>query len=274
MKFICYNENEIKELKMKICLVQCHSNQDIKSNLDYEKTTIEKSAKQGCDLVVFPELFLTGYIATEKTKSLAITQNSGLLKDIQSICKLNNIACVMGFPRKEKSQVFNSACFIDKNGKIVGVYDKTHLFGDEKLYFSAGNELKIFDTSFGKIGLLICYDIEIPEAARNLALKGAEMIVCISANMKPYDNLHKMCIVSRAIENSIPIVYCNYSGKDTLFTFVGQSNIIHRNGKNDCRFSKHKALLCGTLNLPEKCEDENMDYLKNLRNDLYKYKNL
>ena len=64
-----------------------------------------------------------------------------------------------------------------------------------------------------------------------LALNGAEMIVCISANMKPYDNLHKMCIISRSVENSIPVVYCNYVGKDPQFTFVGQSNIINSNGK-------------------------------------------
>lgn len=256
---------------MKICLVQCRSTQDINSNINFAKVSIEKAIKHRCDLIVFPEMFLTGYIASEKTKTVAITKDSEILKDIQSFCKAKNIACVIGFPRKEKSKIFNSACFIDKNGERVGVYDKTHLFGDEKSYFSAGNSLKVFDTSFGKIGLLICYDIEIPEVARNLALCGAEAIICISANMNPYDDLHQMCIVSRAIENSIPVIYCNYTGKDPIFTFVGRSNIIHRDGTKECRFSKRKGLYFGTINLPETCEDENLDYLKNLRNDLYKY---
>ncbi len=260
-----------KELYMKICLVQCQSKHDIKSNLTFAKNTIEKVTKKGCDLIIFPEMFLTGYVATEKTKTIGITKTDSLVKELQSVCKRNNIACVFGFPRKEKSKIFNSACFIDKNGEMVGLYDKTHLFGDEKIYFSAGNELKVFDTSFGKIGMLICYDIEFPETARVLALNGAEMIVCISANMKPYDNLHKMCIISRAIENSIPIVYCNYVGKDSQFTFVGQSNIINSNGKNECKFSNHDALLYGTLNLSKNCDDYNMNYLKNLRKDLYKY---
>ena len=214
---------------------------------------------------------MTGYVATEKTKTIAISKTDDIIKELQTICKSSNIACVFGFPRKEKSRIFNSACFIDKNGEIVGLYDKTHLFGDEKLYFFAGNELKVFDTSFGKIGLLICYDIEFPETARVLALNGAEMIVCISANMKPYDNLHRMCIISRAIENSIPVVYCNYVGKASQFTFVGQSNIINSNGKNECKFSNHKNLLYGTLNLSQICDDDNMNYLKNLRKDLYKY---
>lgn len=228
-------------------------------------------SKKGCDLIIFPETFLTGYVATEKIKTIAISKTDDIIKELQTICKSSNIACVFGFPRKEKTKIFNSACFIDKNGEMVGLYDKTHLFGDEKLYFSAGNELKVFDTSFGQIGLLIFYDLEFPETARTLAFNGAEMIICISANMKPYDNLHKMCIISRAIENSTPVVYCNYIGKDSQFIFVGQSNIINSNGKNECKFSNRNTLLYGTLNLSEICDDDNMKYLKNLRKDLYKY---
>ncbi|MDE6060664.1 MAG: carbon-nitrogen hydrolase family protein [Clostridia bacterium] len=256
---------------MKIRLVQCHSEQDINSNIAYAKAVLEKSAAQNFDLVVFPELFLSGYIATANTKSIAISSDSKVLGDLQAICAANDIACALGFPRKDNENIYNSACFIDRNGTPIGIYDKTHLFGDEKLYFSFGNELKVFDTSFGKIGLLICYDIEFPEAARALAMSGAEMIVCISANMKPYDDLHKTCVISRAIENSLPIVYCNYSGKDNKFSYVGQSNIIHSNGKCECKFSKRKKILSGTLNIPESCKDDNMNYLKNLRDDLYKY---
>ena len=256
---------------MRIRLVQCHSNQDINSNIAYAKAILEKSAAQNFDLVVFPEMFLTGYMVAANTKSIAISSDSKVLEDLQSTCAANKIACVFGFPRKEDENIYNSACFIDKNGTIAGIYDKTHLFGDEKLYFSFGNQLNVFDTSLGKISLLICYDIEFPEAARSLAKSGAEMIVCISANMKPYDDLHKTCIISRAIENSLPIVYCNYSGKDNNFLYVGQSNIIHSNGKSECKFSKRKKTLDGTLNIPEICNDGNMNYLKNLRDDLYKH---
>lgn len=100
---------------MKICLVQCHSKEDINSNLNFAKTIIKKAVKHCCDLIVFPEMFLTGYIATEKTKAIAITENDKAIKELKSVCKTNNIACVFGFPRKEKSKIFNSACFIDKN---------------------------------------------------------------------------------------------------------------------------------------------------------------
>ena len=94
---------------MKICLVQCHSKHDIQLNLEYAKKTLERAATQSCDLVVFPELFLTGYVATEKTKTIAIKSDSNELKDLQFICESNNIACVIGFPRKDKTNIFNSA---------------------------------------------------------------------------------------------------------------------------------------------------------------------
>lgn len=93
---------------MKLRLVQCRPKQDFEANLDFTKISIKKAAKKGCDLIVFPEMFLTGYIVTEKTKFIAITKINNKTNDLQNICKLNNIAYVFGFPRKDKSNVFNS----------------------------------------------------------------------------------------------------------------------------------------------------------------------
>ncbi len=269
VKNILYNQG----VNMKICIVQCHSINDINKNVNSAKIDIEKAAKKHCDLIVFPELFLTGYSAGEDIKNINFKDISKNIEEIQGLCKKDNIACVIGFPRKENSKVYNSACFIDKNGKILYVYDKTHLFGDEKLVFSKGNKLDVFDSPFGKIGLLICYDIEIPEAARTLAIKGAQIIICISANMKPYDNLHKLNIKSRAIENMIPIIYCNYVGKDKYFEYVGRSNVIDINGNNICKFSRHRKLIYANLDFRNISLDENMNYLNNLRIDLYNYWN-
>ena len=234
---------------MKICLVQCCLKDNIDKNLNLAKIDIEKASKKHCNLIVFPELFLTGYSAEEDIKNINFKSVSKRIEEIQRLCKEYNIACVMGFPRKENSKVYNSASFIDKNGEILYVYDKTHLFGDEKLVFDKGNKLDVFNSSFGKIGLLICYDIEIPEVARTLALKGAQIIICISANMKPYDKLHKLNIKSRAIENMIPVIYCNYVGRDKYFKYVGQSNVIDMKGNNICKFSKHKKLIYANLKL-------------------------
>lgn len=254
---------------MKICIVQCPSNSNLNENLNTAKSVLINASKKQCDLVVFPELYLSGYLLDKNIRTNAVDLKHYAIKSLQEICRQHNIACVIGFPRKNSCDLFNSSCFIDKDGKIVGVYDKTHLFGDEKLYFTAGQVLKTFETSLGKVGLLICYDIEFPEPSRTLALQGADMIVCISANMKPYYNLHKKFIEIRALENTIPIIYCNYIGKNQQFSFVGKSNIINNKGKNICRYSKNKKLICGNL-LKEAIDDRNIIYVNNLRPELYR----
>ncbi len=257
-----------KEQKVKICIVQHKSTLNKKYNIAYIKDAIIKAKKKKCDLIVFPELFLTGYLIKENAKNVAETVSGNSVKELKSLCKQYSMICICGFAREDKARVFNSACVIDKNGELVGFYDKTHLFGDEKLYFAKGNELKVFDTSIGKLGVLICYDIEFPEPSRILALNGADIICCIAANMKPYNKLHKMFIKTRAMENGIPVVYCNYIGKDEDFDYVGESNIVDVNGKYMFKSSKKNKLFYGSL-VDSKIKDDNINYLKNRREDLY-----
>ena len=266
---LCYNYHKGEGI-MNICIAQYLSNNSLNENLTTAKNVIKKAKEKSCDLVVFPELFLSGYLLGENLKTNSINLKHFAIKELKQTCAECNIACVVGFPRKEKNLIYNSACFIEKTGEILDVYDKTHLFGDEKLYFAKGQKLKTFDSSLGKIGLLICYDIEIPEASRTLAINGATTIICISANMKPYDDLHKKFIEIRALENTANIIYCNYVGKNEQFSFVGRSNIITNEGKNVCKYSKTKKLIFGTL-LEKTIEDENMIYLNNIRPELYEY---
>lgn len=254
---------------MKFCIVQCKPNKDKSINLTNLDKILNKAKKEACDLVVFPELYLTGY-DLKNLKENTETLDGKSVSHIRQVCKKLKISTIFGFPRICKNKIYNSACLIDENGNVVGCYDKTHLFGEENNHFEKGNELNIFDFSFGKIGLLICYDIEFPEPARILAMKGADMVCCISANMKPYDNLHKMFIKSRAVENSIPIIYCNYVGHDDEFTYCGRSNVINNKGVNLKQFSRKNRLLYCEIKDFKKVDDPAMNYLQNLRTDIYK----
>lgn len=254
---------------MKICIVQCQSLKGKQKNLYRARKILENAKNSSCDLVVFPELYITGY-NLEDIKSEAETIDGESIVYFKKLCKDLEVSVIFGFARKHDDKVFNTACCIDKNGKLVGYYDKTHLFGDENNYFDKGNEFKIFNTSFAKIGMLICYDIEFPEPSRFLSKQGVDFICCISANMKPYDNLHKMYIQTRAVENSTPVVYCNYVGKDEYFTYCGRSNIVKRNGKALFKFyARKRKLLKADLQLKESIKDSAMNYLANLREDLY-----
>lgn len=256
---------------MKVATYQCLSVLDKDKNISRAKEIITKASKNNCDLVVFPELFLTGYSSNDYIKNSAFTLKDNSILTLQKLCKESNIACVVGFAKTEKKKVFNSACFIDKNGKIAGVYDKTHLWGGEKSVFEPGDELNVIETSMGKVGLLICYDIEFPEPARILASKGADFICCISANMKPYDDVHKTFIKARALENMVPVIYCNYVGDDGNFVYVGQSNVIDSDGKDVSRFSKKVELKFAQINIHKEKTDIS-NYFSDIRNDLYQLK--
>lgn len=153
----------------------------------------------------------------------------------------NRISVIYGFPEfNESGKPYNSANLIGSDGCLIGTYRKTHLFGDEDKFFEAGTEYPVFDTPLGRIGIMICYDVEFPEPARYLAEGGADFLVAISANMEPYNTEHKLGIPARARENSIYIAYCNYTGRDRKYKYCGQSVIVDPSGD---RISGQAALL-------------------------------
>jgi len=177
----------------------------------------------------------------------------------------------MGFPEKgEDGQVYNSMMFIDRDGSIAYVYRKTHLFGEtDRAQFAPGQEIKAFDTSFGRIGMQICYDIEFPETSRLLALDGAQLICAASANMYPYEKLHTMFAKVRAIENHTPFAYVNAIGNDGTYTYCGQSCLIDADGQSIAKAEEQDILLIGEVAIGAVLEDKNMDYLQNRRQDIY-----
>jgi predicted amidohydrolase len=115
---------------------------------------------------------------------------------------------------------------INSNGEVEGVYRKIHLWDIERSYFTPGKRFEVFKTKFGKIGLGICYDLEFPESARALALKGAQIIFYSSAQPEPMGNHVDAYIKSRAGENCLYVCHSNRTGREDKMTFFGQSQIV------------------------------------------------
>ena len=114
----------------------------------------------------------------------------------------------------------NNAVVIDDEGEVIGTYSKNHLFGDEPKYFTANGEYPVFDTKYGKIGIMICCDNNFPEPARILALGGAELIFMPAAWRVQEEDLWKLLISSHACENNVFIAAANvFSRMDDLFLF-------------------------------------------------------
>ena len=133
-------------------------------------------------------------------------------------------AIVIGLAeRRSDGRIANSALAIDRDGRIAGCYRKMQLFGDEAEAFIPGETLEIVELAGVRVGLMICFDIEFPEIGRALAVGGAELLVSISANMRPFGPDHRLCVQARALENRRPHVYVNQVGPGETFLFSGDS---------------------------------------------------
>jgi predicted amidohydrolase len=263
--------------KYRICLVQTTSYKDGKEhNLNRAEEIVRQAAEKGASLVVFPELYISGYVADREVQTLCEGADGPSEKRMAELASNYGIHIIYGYPEKADEaagdtglSIFNSANLIDDKGLLIGTYRKSHLFLDESVVYTPANEYPVFETELGRIGMLICYDIEFPEPARSLALRGADIIVCISANMAPYYELHSRFSFVRAVENSLPVAYCNYTGSDNRFEYVGRSGLYMPDAELFCApsvkgfesGSSTEGLIFADVDLTKKDPEGPFDYL-------------
>ena len=249
------------------CVVQTPSYPyDKAGNLQRALDTMETAAAQGASLILFPEMFLTGYLIRNKLEELSESLEDGpALAALSAKAKALSMGVLMGLPLKNPTgKPYNAIVMIDRDGTIAGVQAKTHFFGGEEKMFSTGEALQAFDTSFGRMGILVCYDGEFPETARSLALDGAKMICMCAANMTPYEDYHFVYMRTRAMENRIYTLYCNYVGNEKRFHYCGQSGIFHPTGRILAEADQETpGLLYAPIDLADTtAEDDYLNYLR------------
>ncbi len=224
------------------------------------------------DLVVFPELFLSGY-TTSKPEELALDLEGSEVGAIARLARENSTAVIFGAPERSSVGVANSAICVDRYGNIRGSYRKTHLFGSERDAYVAGNEFLIVDLNSVRAGIMICFDVEFPEVARTLAKAGANLLVTISANMDPFGRDHDVFATARALENGLLHLYVNQVGRGEAFTFAGGTMMVSADGDRlaEAGAAKEKVIR-RQLDLSgrsvERPEDLRPEYLKEMRGPL------
>lgn len=202
---------------------------DVEGNTARAVDAIRSNAH--ADIAVFPELYLSGYTYRELDR-LSRTVDSPELRRIAAAAADVGTAVVLGFAEATPGGVANSVACIDRDGSIAGVYRKTYLFPSEaEAGFVPGEELLIVELAGRRVGPLICFDIEFPEPARQLALAGADLLVTASANMEPFYIDHAIGSVARAHENRLPHLYANLVGSGDGLVFVGASRSIAPTGE-------------------------------------------
>lgn len=208
---------------------------DNAGNLARVLERLDAAAKHGAQLVVFPECALSGYCfgSLEEARPYAERPSGGFAEEFARLCQNRGVTGVLGFLEQEGS-CFNSALLATAQG-ARGRYRKTHLptLGVDR-FVTPGGELRVFDAPFGRLGILICYDIRFPEAARVLGLQGADVIALPTNWPEGAESAPDFITRARAWENRVYVVAANRVGMERGRRFIGRSQIVAPTGEILC----------------------------------------
>lgn len=250
---------------------------DKKANIRRIEEYAAKAKQDGAELVIFPELSLTGYTVRDELFDLAEVIPGPSTNAVIKIAKKHETHIVFGMPElSEKTQatIYNAAVLVGPEG-YIGKYRKIHLpthsVFEEKRYFRPGYHVGAFSTGIGKIGLIICYDIFFPEVCRLTRLEGAQIIVCVSASPAVRKSFFETLTVARAIENAAFLAYVNLVGIEDGLQFWGGSRLIAPNGKIIAKAKyDEEDLVVGEVNYTDiKSVEAFVPTLKDLRPELF-----
>ncbi|HUY24515.1 MAG TPA: nitrilase-related carbon-nitrogen hydrolase [Candidatus Saccharimonadales bacterium] len=203
---------------------------------------IARAANAGARLIVLPELANSGYAFASSEEAELASESSadgpGLLMWAEQ-CRRLGVWVVAGFSERAKAGRFDSAALLGPTG-VIGVYRKAHLFFNEQTYFQPGDSgFPVFDLPFGRVGMLICYDLWFPEAARVLSLAGAD-IICVPTNWvanfrrRIQDergwNMGNYASVAVATQNQVYLAAADRIGSERDIDFVGGSCVVGPDG--------------------------------------------
>lgn len=226
-------------------VIQHHCTEQKHENLKRTESLIQQTKAQGANLVLLPELHATPYFCQDMSlKNFELAENSHgetaqmLQEASEGIVLIGSI-----FEANQDLKIFHNTALVYDNGELVGTYRKTHIPDDpgfaEKYYFTPGESIEPIETSIGKLGVLVCWDQWFPEAARIMALKGAECLLYPTAiGWDPNDNIQaqqsqllawQTIQYSHSVANHLPVIAANRigfeKGVSTKTNFWGNSFI-------------------------------------------------
>ena len=225
---------------------------DRNANLERGQALAAEAARRGADLLIFPELWTTGY-ALERAAELGEPLDGYTARTLCGWAQAHKLWITGSFLLRQGDQVRNAAPLFGPGGEILGPYAKIHRFGPmaEDRWLAAGDAPGLFDLPWGRAGLAICYDLRFPELFRTLALAGATLILLPSEWPHPRLAHWRTLIRARAIENQCFIATVNRVGSDRSNTFCGHSALIDPWGETVAEAGEDEALLTATIDLAQ-----------------------
>ncbi|GFO59615.1 carbon-nitrogen hydrolase [Geomonas silvestris] len=203
---------------------------DVDANLAQVREALARLAQRGTELVVLPEMWSSGFAYKELNRLAQRTPE--IVEELERLSREYGMVIVGSLPEPHGDKVYNTAYLVDR-GRLAGSYRKLHLFSlmGEDRSLDAGDRAVVAETSLGRVGMLICYDLRFPELARRLTLDGAEILVVPGEWPKPRDDHWHTLLRGRAIENQLFIVAANCCGMVGKLDFFGGSLILGPKGE-------------------------------------------
>lgn len=267
-------------LRIAICQMKVEEHKS--QNLKTAALLLRDAASKGAQFAVLPEIFNCPYTPSAFIDHAEDGIEGPSSQAISSLAKELGIYITAGsIPERCNDKFFNTSYTFDPKGRLIGTYRKIHLFDidvpdkirfRESDTFSPGNKILVMDTTFGKIGVMICYDIRFPELMRLMALAGADVVIVPAVfNMTTGPAHWELLMRTRAIDNQVYVIAASCARNEVApLVAYGHSMITDPWGEILCKGSEKEEILSVTLD-PEKLHTvrRNMPFLKHRRTDLY-----
>lgn len=273
--------------KIKIAAIQMSTVADKMENVRTVKTYLEKIKDENPDFVILPEMFCCPY-QTENFPIYAEKEGGPVWQQLSGYAKQYGIYLIGGsMPEKNaEGNVYNTSYIFDREGKQIGKHRKVHLFDidvkggqtfKESDTLTAGDSDTVFDTEFGKIGVMLCFDIRFPELSRMMVNDGAKVIFVPAAfNMTTGPAHWELSFRTRALDNQIYMVGCA-PARDVSAGYIswGHSIVTDPWGRVIDMLDEKKGILLAELDMDyEEQVREELPLLKSRRKDMYKLEKL
>jgi len=204
----------------------------------------------GTRMAVFPEVFLPGYNVPDPAQDARRAEE--WVEMLAPLARAAGCGVTVGVAERDGGKLCNTALAIGPDGAPLSHYRKTQLYGPrEKRLFSPGTSHAMFDFEGCRIALLICYDVEFAPLIRDLAGRGAQLILCPTANMQPFTHVAQMTVPAQAVNHAVAIAYANYCGTEGDLTYCGASVLVGADGAIHARAGQAEALLIADLPDPD-----------------------
>ena len=218
------------------------------------------------DLLVFPETHLSGFVGSQQLAQVAEPLTGPTLQAVFQAVRERDVSVVVGIAEAHNGRFYNTSVLVTPEG-IALQYRKTHLWPTERDDFCPGDRFTTVLWRGVRVGLLICYDIELPETGRALAQLGAQLIIVTNGNMDPYGPVHRTALLARAQENQMFAVMVNRVGAgDDGLVFAGGSMAVDPFGRVLFEAGRDESRQVIELDLEQlKAARREYDYLKDRR---------